>query len=119
MSLLVCRTCPRYDTDKNGRFSVALTEALHENPAIDDIHLRYVQCLGGCPDDGVAAVDAPGKARIRFTGLSSQHADSLIKAAHSHQESASGTPPEWEIPAELEDRVSSVTLKRRPILRSR
>ena len=113
MSLLVCRTCPRYDTENSGRFSHTLTEALHDNPAVNETHVRYVQCLGGCPDDGVAAVDAPGKARVRFTGLGPQHAEALIKATHAHYESATGAPPDWELPAELEGRISSVTLKRR------
>ncbi|MEU7816565.1 DUF1636 family protein [Pseudonocardia sp. NPDC049154] len=122
MALLICRTCPRYDTVNSGRFSQALTEALQDHPAGDEIQLRYVQCLGGCPDDGVAAVDGPGKARVRFTGLDAAdaaHAEALIKAAHAHHECATGTPEEWEIPAELRDRISSVTFKRQPRSASR
>ncbi|GAA4714591.1 hypothetical protein GCM10023215_67230 [Pseudonocardia yuanmonensis] len=117
MPLLICRTCPRYDTANNGRFSHTLTEALQDHPARDEIQLRYVQCLGGCPDDGVAAVDAPGKARVRFTGLDAAdtaHAEALIKAAHAHHECATGAPDDWEIPAELQERISSVTFKRQP-----
>ena len=107
MSLLICRTCPRYDVPRSGRFSHDLTAAVQAH-----VPVRHVQCLGGCPDHGVAAVDAPGKARVRFTGLDAGHADALIVAARSHEASDSGEPGDWTIPEELTDRLSAVTLKR-------
>ena len=77
--------------------------------------MRHVQCLGGCPEDGVAAVDGPGKTRVRFNGLHAGHADALIRAARAHAASPTGAPDEWDIPAELADHVSSITFKRGPV----
>jgi predicted metal-binding protein len=108
VSLLICRTCPRYDPRRTGRFGDDLSAAL---PAASDVHLRFVQCLGGCPEDGVAAVDGPGKARVRFTGLDAGHADALLTAARAHAACGSGEPGDWQVPAELTARLSSVTPK--------
>jgi predicted metal-binding protein len=115
MTLLICRTCPRYDTADNGEFRRAVDAEIARNPAADPRTVRHVQCLGGCPEDGVAAVDGPGKTRVRFNGLHAGHADALIKAAQAHAASPTGAPDEWDIPTELADKVSSVTYKRGPI----
>jgi predicted metal-binding protein len=109
VSLLICRTCPRYDPRRTGRFSNDLSAAL---PTTSDVHLRFVPCLGGCPDHGVAAVDAPGKARVRFTGLDAGHADALLAAARAHAACGSGEPGDWQVPEELAARLSAVTPKR-------
>ena len=115
MTLLICRTCPRYDPRATGQFGRRLTAALAqiaddepENP----IAVRNVQCLGGCPDDGVVAVDGPGKTRVRFTGLDETDAKAVHAAALAHDACTTGAPEDWQIPAELADRISSVTLKR-------
>ena len=115
MTLLICRTCPRYDTSDSGEFRRALDAEIARNPAADPRTVRHVQCLGGCPEDGVAAVDGPGKTRVRFNGLHAGHADALIKAAQAHAASPTGAPDEWDIPAELADHVSSITFKRGPV----
>src|SRR4051794_28439167 len=60
MTLLICRTCPRYDPRATGQFGRRLTAALAQIPD-NPIAVRNVQCLGGCPDDGVVAVDAPAR----------------------------------------------------------
>jgi predicted metal-binding protein len=117
MTLLICRTCPRYDPRATGEFGRRLTAALAqvaENEPDNPIAIRNVQCLGGCPDDGVVAVDAPGKARVRFTGLDESDAKAVYAAALAHDACLTGAPEDWEIPAELADRISSVTLKRTP-----
>lgn len=114
MTLLICRTCPRYDVPANGSFRRALGARLARNRDTDPALIRHVQCLGGCPDDGVAALDGPGKVRVRFTGLSECHADALVIAAHAHHGCPTGAPGEWDIPAELACHVSSVTYKRGP-----
>ena len=111
MPLLVCRTCPRYDTTDTGRFRTDIQATIGD---VADVDVRYVQCLAGCPVDGVAAVDGPGKARVRFTGLNAADADALVRAARAHANCVTGAPDDWEIPAELADRLSSVTLKRGP-----
>ena len=115
MTLLICRTCPRYDVPANGEFRRALDAQIVQNPAADPDLIRHVHCLTGCPEDGVAALDGPGKARVRFTRLTEEHADALVKAAHAHEASSTGAPEDWEIPAELVDHISNVTFKRAPL----
>jgi predicted metal-binding protein len=115
MTLLICRTCPRYDVPANGAFRRALDAQIAQNHAADPDLIRHVQCLTGCPDDGVAALDGPGKARVRFTRLTEEHAEALVKAAHAHDASSTGAPEDWEIPAELVDHISNVTFKRAPV----
>jgi hypothetical protein len=72
-----------------------------------------VRGVGGCPEDGVVAVDGAGKARVRFTGLDAGHVDAVVRAAAAHDACPTGAPDDWEVPAELADRISAVTLKRR------
>ena len=112
MTLLICRTCPRYDRRTTGQFSRDLTAAIRADGR--DIPTRNVQCLGGCPDNSVVAVDGPGMTRVRFTGITSDDATAIINAALAHQASATGNPGDWFIPSELTSRISSVTVKRRP-----
>jgi len=117
MTLLICRTCPRYDPRATGEFGRRLTTALvqiTEDEPDSSVAVRNVQCLGGCPDDGVVAVDGPGKTRVRFTGLDETDAKAVHAAAVAHDACVTGAPEDWEIPAELADRVSSVTRKRAP-----
>jgi predicted metal-binding protein len=112
MTLLICRTCPRYDRRATGQFARDLTAAINVDGR--DIPTRNVQCLGGCPDHSVIAVDGPGMTRVRFTGVTSDDAPAIINATLSHHASATGDPGDWLIPAELADRISSVTTKRQP-----
>ncbi len=117
MTLLICRTCPRYDTPATGEFGRRLTAALAqiaENEPDTPVAIRNVQCLGGCPDEGVIAVDGPQKARVRFTALDESDAKAVHAAALAHDACLTGAPQDWEIPAELADRISSVTHKRTP-----
>jgi predicted metal-binding protein len=112
MTLLICRTCPRYDRRATGQFARDLTAAIRIDGR--DVATRNVQCLGGCPDDSVVAVDGPGMTRVRFTGVTSDDALAIINAALAHQASSTGDPGDWLIPAELTSRISSVTTKRQP-----
>ena len=112
MTLLICRTCPRYDRRATGQFSRDLAAAIHADGR--DIPARNVQCLGGCPDNSVIAVDGPGMTRVRFTGITSDDAPAIINATLAHQASSTGNPGDWLIPAELTSRISSVTAKRQP-----
>jgi predicted metal-binding protein len=117
MTLLICRTCPRYDPRATGQFGRRLTAALAQiadNEPDNPVAVRNVQCLGGCPDDGVVAVDGPGKTRVRFTGLDETDAKAVHAAALAHDACTTGAPEDWEIPAELADRISSVTRKPTP-----
>jgi predicted metal-binding protein len=110
MTVLICRTCPRYDPRTSGEFGRAMAAAIAAHTA--SVAVRGVQCLGGCPEDGVVAVDGPGKARVRFNGLNPGHAEAVIKAAAAHDACLTGAPEDWEIPAELAGRISAVTRKR-------
>jgi predicted metal-binding protein len=117
MTLFICSTCPRYDPRTSGEFGRRLTAAISqvaENEPDTAVAVRSVQCLGGCPDEGVVAVDGPQKARVRFTGLNESDAKAVFAAAVAHDACLTGAPEDWEIPAELADRISSVTLKRTP-----
>jgi predicted metal-binding protein len=110
MTLLICRTCPRYDRRTTGQFARDLTAAIRADGR--DIPTRNVQCLGGCPDHSVIAVDGPGMTRVRFTAITSDDAPAIINATLAHQASSTGNPGDWLIPAELAGRISSVTVKR-------
>ena len=117
MTLLICRTCPRYDTRTTGTFGRRLTAAITEITRTDPttaVPIRNVQCLGGCPDDGVIALDAPHKARVRFTHLDETHAQAVLTAAAAHHACTTGAPDDWTIPTELTNRLSSVTFKQPP-----
>jgi predicted metal-binding protein len=110
MTLLICRTCPRYDRRATGQFARDLTAAIRADGR--DIPARNVQCLGGCPDHSVIAVDGPGMTRVRFTGITSDDTPAVINATVAHQASSTGNPGDWLIPSELTGRISSVTAKR-------
>jgi predicted metal-binding protein len=114
VALLICRTCPRYDHRATGEFGRAMVAAIRDRSAGDAVAVRNVQCLGGCPDDGVVAVDGPGQARVRFTGLDVSHAEAVLEAAAAHAQCPSGVPEDWAVPAALADRISAVTRKRPP-----
>jgi predicted metal-binding protein len=117
MTLLICRTCPRYDLRATGDFGRRLLAAIAELAADRPggaVPIRNVQCLGGCPDDGVVAVDGPGKARVRFAGLDESDAAAVLAAAVAHDACVTGAPGDWEVPAELGDRLRTVTFKRGP-----
>jgi predicted metal-binding protein len=113
MTLLVCSTCPRYDRHRSGRFGRAIKQAVTEDPR--DVPIRSVACLGGCPHDGVVALDGPGLSRVRFTHLGPADAPAVITAALAHAHSGTGDPTDWEVPAQIADRLSAVTVKRGPI----
>ena len=109
VALLVCRTCPRYDADASGGFARRLLAAIANLPGAAVVPIRGVACLGGCPDDGVVALAGHGKARVRFTRLSEADADAVVRAAEAHGDCPTGTPGDWEVPAELIGRLGSVT----------
>jgi predicted metal-binding protein len=114
VTLLVCRTCPRYDPRASGDFGRALVAAIAATPAGPATRVRNVQCLGGCPDHGVVAVDGPGKARVRFSGLDESDVGPVLAATAAYEACPSGAPEDWAVPAELLPRISAVTRKRPP-----
>lgn len=117
MTLLVCTTCPRYDGELNGDFAdefmaVCQKAGTEADPAPA---IRRVRCLGGCPDEGVVAIDGPQKTRIRFTGLLGAPEAVMIglsRVAVAHEMSATGDPEDIPIPNDVVAHLSSVTRKR-------
>lgn len=112
MALLICATCPRYDTRRSGQFARALKAAIAADGR--DVTVKGVQCLGGCPAAGVVALDGPAMTRVRFTHLDASDAPAVIEAAAAHAESGTGDLLDWTIPDAIAQRLSSVTTKRRP-----
>ncbi|MFC5137682.1 DUF1636 family protein [Actinomycetospora rhizophila] len=110
MPLLVCRTCPRYESD-SGSFGDELDPAL-TRAAARGVRVRHVPCVGGCPRAGNVALDGPGKPRVRFSSLTADDADDLVEASAAYDASATGVPGDWEVPAPLEGRLTAVTPKR-------
>ena len=113
MTLLICRTCPRYDCPSTGRFgrelAAAVTDAAlrlrPQRPVPGRLPRRRRRCRRR----------TPGLTRVRFTGLTSDDAPAIIKAALAHQASATGDPGDWAVPEELTGRISSITTKRKPV----
>ena len=110
MPLLVCRTCPRYESD-SGSFGNELDPAL-AHARSRGVRVRHVPCVGGCPHAGNVALDGPGKPRVRFSALTIDDADDLLVAAAAYDASATGTPGDWDVPAPLKDRLTAVSPKR-------
>ena len=57
MPLLVCRTCPRYESD-SGSSGDRLDPALATAGPARKVRVRHVPCVGGCPQSGNVALDA-------------------------------------------------------------
>ena len=117
MTILICTTCPRYEAATRGTFVDRFVTACERVGAAGGAAptLRRVSCLGGCPRAGVAAVDGPQKARVRFTGLADANDDvvaDLARFAEAHERSTTGEPAEVEVPDSLAPHLSSVTRKR-------
>ena len=56
----------------------------------------HVPCLGGCPHAGNVALDGIGKARVRFSDLTTDDAGDLVDAAVAYDACSTGTPGDWE-----------------------
>jgi predicted metal-binding protein len=108
--LLVCRTCPRYESD-SGSFGNRLDPELSAARS-RGVRVRHVPCVGGCPHAGNVALDGPGKPRVRFSYLTTDDAEQLLDAAVAYDASATGTPGDWDVPPTLKDRLTAVTPKR-------
>lgn len=87
-TLSVCRTCPRGGTPETG-----LRQALRDRwaeAASPALQLLVVECVGACPMPHSVAFDAPGKWRLRLSGLTPDHADDLFVALRLYEESGDG-----------------------------
>lgn len=120
MTILICGTCPRYDRPNRGSFGPRMQAALMAQNGPEQVdgrplRARFVQCLGGCPNHGVVAIDAPFKTRIRLSGLDPGDAlltGAILRAALAHEQSHDGDPDELAIAQALRPHISAVTTKR-------
>jgi predicted metal-binding protein len=109
--LLVCRTCPRDDRN-TGAFGSSFDRAVTDVARARGLRVRHVPCLGGCPHSGNVGLDAMGKARVRFSGISPDDAGDLVEAAAAYDASPTGMPGDWTVPPSLAPRLTAVTPKR-------
>ena len=119
MTLLISRTCPRYNPCTSGQFGRTLAAAIAEGAVENGVEVRNVQCLGGpaARVTGVVAVDGPGKAQVRFAGLTVDDVDAVLEAATAHHECSPGAAGEAlrqaERRADEAERTREETARRR------
>ncbi len=106
--IFVCITC-----DRNAARSAAkptpgerLANAIRRQSRNGVTTIRAVECLNSCPHPCAAALRAPGKTLIRFSGLTEDDASALLLAASAYAESADGNVPVDALPSSLRERVS-------------
>lgn len=108
--IFVCLTCDRYAQSPPGEITpgqrlAAAMKAIAAR-ALNPIAVRTVECLNGCPHPCTAALRAPGKAVIRFSGLSPADAPELIEAAAKYENSRDGDLPVEVLPAGLRRKIT-------------
>jgi predicted metal-binding protein len=104
-TLSVCRTCPRGGIPETGLRE--RLRALLADTAASALQLLLVECVGSCPRPCAVAFDAPGKWRIRLSGLTPAHADDIVTALRSYAGSADGSLPNESLPAGLRGHISA------------
>ncbi|HQT78858.1 MAG TPA: DUF1636 domain-containing protein [Rhodopila sp.] len=108
--IFVCLTCNRYAPAQAGEQTPGrrLAAALLEQTRMPARHVtvRTVECLNGCPHPCTAALRAPGKCVIRFSGLTPDDAPALIEAAERYAVSADGDIPTDALPPGLWTKIS-------------
>ena len=108
--IFVCLTCNRYAPPAPGeptpgrRLAEGLKAEAHSPGHI--VTVRTVECLNGCPHPCTAALRAPGKCLIRFSGLGPEDAPALIRLAERYAESGDGNLPDELFPPVLREKVS-------------
>jgi predicted metal-binding protein len=113
--LSVCRTCPRERAEKGG-----IAERLRalkfpvKSPSASRFQMLSVECLGGCLKPCNVAFDAPGKWRVRFSGLTAANAADLVEAARAYAASADGRLTDEALPPALRGRISALSPKFAP-----
>jgi predicted metal-binding protein len=89
-----------------------LAQQLRESCERLGVALLRVNCLGACKQPCSIALDATGKPRLRFSGLASTTDCAAVEALiQGYQQSATGDPATFEIPATLRPALSAVSPK--------
>lgn len=107
--LFVCTTCARYaplppsETTPGERLALAAKARAADEG--NDITIRAVVCLNGCPHPCTAALREPGKAVIRFANLTAEDAPALLEAARLYARSHDGDLPADMLPETLRNKV--------------
>ncbi|HYZ63615.1 MAG TPA: DUF1636 domain-containing protein [Acetobacteraceae bacterium] len=106
--IVVCITCNRYADPASGepRPGLLLSRALADAGRGHGVAVRTVECLNGCPHPCTAALRAPGKCVLRFSGLTADDAPALIEAAQHYAETCDGDIPKAALPPRLRDKLS-------------
>lgn len=99
--LFVCVTCSRYAPAPAGEATPGqrLAAAARAAAARAGVAVRTVECLNGCPHPCTAALRDPGKAVMRFSGLTAEDAPALVEAAALYAASGDGRVTEALPPA--------------------
>ena len=115
-TLYVCRTCPRYEKrpPPGGRTAghtlADRVKALARDwPARDQVNIRVIACLGGCPNPCNIAIAGTGKTRLRFSRLGPADAEAVLTLAERHLASADGDLAADDVPDGLRGRRTART----------
>lgn len=115
-TLYVCRTCPRYEKrpppgePTAGQALANRVKALARNwAACEDVSIRVITCLGGCPNPCNVAVTGPGKTRLRFSRLGPADAEAVLTLTERHLASTDGDLGANEVPDGLRGKQTART----------
>jgi predicted metal-binding protein len=109
-TLSVCRTCPRESAEKGGVVDALRALAAGGSGACD-ASILSVECLGGCPRPCTVAFDAPGKWRVRLSGLTARDAADILAAARTYASLPDGRLSDDVLPPALRGRISALSPK--------
>lgn len=108
--IFVCVTCDRYAERPVRRETpgqqLASAMRLAAAKAGGAVAVRAVECLNGCTHPCTAALRTPGKAVLRFAGLTPDDTTALLEAATLYAESADGDLPREALAATLRGKLS-------------
>jgi predicted metal-binding protein len=109
-TLSVCRTCPRESAQKGGVVD-AVRALVASGAQACDASILSVECLGGCPKPCTVAFDAPGKWRVRLSGLTARNAADILAAARTYAALPDGRLNDDVLPPALRGHISALSPK--------
>jgi predicted metal-binding protein len=108
--LYVCVRCDRYATPQQPGHGAGL--ALAENLAAqcgDDLELRQVACLNGCPQPCNVGLRGSGRPTLRFSRITTDDGAALLEFARVYWALAPGADAALLLPASLRAKLSQNT----------